>query len=147
MTELASPLWQARRARRRRRDAASGLTPLLDVLFLLLIFVLVSAHFDRRVVLPVDLPTATADDPAAERAIEIAIFPDGSLALGSDAITPDALARELADRPPEERLRAVIVQGDRSAELGHGVRVLDLLRRLGYRRVAFAVRGSEPSEE
>ena len=85
-----------------------GLAPLLDVLFLLLIFLLVSANFDESQVLEVQLPRATTGESAppvaqAQRRI-ITLLADGSLRFNGTPITPEALTKDLASRPEAERL-------------------------------------------
>ncbi len=128
----------------------SNLAPLLDVLFLLLIFLLVAANFDERRVIPVDLPSAsTAQRPREadpDSRIVITLFRDGSLWLDGVAVTRDDLGSFLESRPVEARLLPVRIEGDERAALGTGLELLDLLRRLGYFNCAFEVRRGSPDE-
>lgn len=124
----------------------SSLAPLLDVLFLLVIFLLVSANFDSRQVLEVELPEAKTAEAAPRVAEEhlrvITLHADGSLTFNGTPVTTTDLIEDLRDRPEEERLLPVSIQGDATAPLGLGLGLLDLLRDLGYRNCAFEVRPS-----
>ena len=133
--------------RRRRNEGVAlwgnSLAPLIDVLFLLLIFVLVAANFDQRVIVEVDLPTAQTATPLGAMTPEqervITVFSDGSLFFNGSALTLEELAADLGARGPEERLLSIVIRGDESAPLGLGIRILDTLRGLGYQGCSFEV--------
>ena len=135
--------------RLRRRSRASGalsLAPLVDVVLLLLIFLLISARFDHRQVIQVDLP-ATRDpgtdrSGTADRRI-ITLFSDGALAWNDSPIDRAALAEILRAEPPESRLLPLVIQGDREASLGAGLGLLEFVRGLGYPHCVFQVRTKE----
>ncbi len=100
-----------------RRDAVSSdlsinITPLIDVVFLLLIFFMVTARFDRETALEIDLPGAEA--PASESAparIDVALDRDGNYRVN--------------DRPlPDRRLSTLIGALEREAGGNHDLPVL-----------------------
>ena len=128
-----------RRRHRRVGVFGTGLLPLLDVLFLLLIFLLLAASFDQRKALTVTL-AQTGGEALEERVVEelvLVLHEDGRILLDGYPIEEEALRIYLAARPPEDRLRTVIIQGDRSASLGQSLALLTLLRDLGYRNCVF----------
>ena len=101
---------------RDRRPVSMNMTPMIDVVFLLIIFFLVSSHLaQQETQLAVDLPVALTGDepgnPATER-ITINLQADGTLLLGSSQATVAELSqrltyeRERASLPLEVRLRA-----------------------------------------
>ena len=105
--------------RGRRRAAipwSSSLAPLLDVLFLLVIFLLVTANFDSRQVLEVELPEAKTAEAVpridAEHQRVIALHADGSLTFNGSPTTAAELIDELGARPQEDRLLPIAIQGD-----------------------------------
>ena len=114
------------------------------MLFLLLIFLLVSANFDQRVIMEVDLPAAETGETAPELSQEdprvITLFSDGSLQWNGRPTTLEELTAYLAEQPQEKRLLPIQIHGDTRAELGEGIRLLDRLRRLGYTNCLFEVR-------
>ena len=122
--------------------AAINVTPLVDVMLVLLVIFMITARLGDEHALPLDLPEA-ASGAAAQRVLTPATDARGARTLdgapaGDDAALRAAAARARA-RFPE--LRAVI-QADRRASHGAVMSVLDALRLAGIHRIAFAV---EPS--
>lgn len=130
-----------RMGRRRRDDEVDvNLTPLIDVVFLLLIFFMISTTFDKASQLEIDLPAA-GSDPAAlpERTIELAIDLKGRYYLGRQLLGHDrralrtALEQLISDDPPTLLLRA-----DGNTPHQAVVSALDIARQVGFRGVAIA---------
>ena len=130
---------------RRRRGVRLELTPLLDVMFLVLVFFIYSI-FDMTMHrgVKVDLPGAKGAEEKGDRVV-VTILPDDSLQLDGEPMTrPDLVARVAAlvaetdgtDSP------SVIVSGDRSASLGTGIALLAELKAAGVERVSFQVSGT-----
>lgn len=121
-----------------KRSAAAGtlsLTPLIDVVFLLLIFFLVTSKFDeeeRR--MPIDLPVATSATPMTERPREIAVDIDreGHLFANGQAITAEeleaTLIRAVASNPTNQ---TVVIRADAAVSFQPVVSVMDLCNRTG----------------
>lgn len=121
----------------RRGSAASNLslTPLIDVVFLLLIFFLVTSEFeDEERQLDIVLPSATSAEPMIAKVREIVIDVDreGQIYLRGKPTTVDALESVLvtavADNPTGQ---AVVIRVDRSATFQPVVDVMDLCNRSG----------------
>lgn len=104
--------------RRRQRGLRVNITPLIDVVFLLVIFFLVASHFARsEPTEPVDLPAATqtAADEHPRRLI-ITVLEDGTYLVGGREVTLDAIELMIvqgAQRDPQNY--AVRLRGDRNA--------------------------------
>lgn len=84
-----------------QRTATGSLTPMIDVVFLLIIFFLVSSHLARRDRhMPVDLPVAdtAADADPAERFVTVTVVPPGDWYTGGRKIEPAELRTLLNDR-------------------------------------------------
>ena len=132
------------RQSRSGRFWTTSLAPLLDVLFILLIFLLVTANFDSRQILEVELPAVTTatDAPSRQKELRrvITLFADGSLRFNDKPTTRAELFRYLEAQPQGERLLSVTIQADTATPLGTGLSLLDALRRLGYLSCAFEVR-------
>ena len=132
-------------AARRRRGVRLELTPLLDVMFLVLVFFIYSI-FDMTMHrgVKVDLPGAKGVEEKGERVV-VTILPDDTLQLDGEALArPELLARvaALLAEAPEGEKPAVIVSGDRAASLGTGIALLAELKDLGVGRVSFQVSGT-----
>ena len=110
------------------------LTPVIDMVFLLLIFFLVATTFQQAErEIQIALPAAESAGPisAALREIVINVSQDGSLIVGGAAMTLEGLRSLVSDaieRNPEQK---VSVRGDREASYGVIARVLDVCKASG----------------
>ena len=116
-----------------------NVTPLVDIMLVLLVVFMVTARLISQSSVPMDLPHAASGN--AEQTIwTIAIAPNGETRVNGELVAgKNALrdrARSALSRTPE--LRAVIA-ASRHTEHGAVVGVLDELRLAGLARVAFAV--------
>ncbi len=129
--------------RRRPESPEVNITPLVDVVFLLLIFFMVSTTFQRESELGIELPEASATaDPTRKDFLEISVDAKGRYYLDgrplvntSTATLVQALrqrAGELGGDPP------VVVSGDRDSPYQAVMAVLDAAQRVGLTRVRFA---------
>ena len=88
------------RFKRQRRDMlAVNLTPLIDVVFLLLIFFMVSTSFTDLSELVVNLPEAEGETIEPDKGLDIIIAADGSMFVNGTPFPADA-----------ENLRAIIIE-------------------------------------
>ena len=135
---------------RRRERPSIDMSPLVDVVFLLIIFFTVSTTFKSGTGLPVSLPSAgtAAAQPAGP--VEVAVGNDGRIEIAgkvyADAGTArPALAEALASAEP----KVVFVRGDRQADYETIVAVIDMARDLGAQGLTLATfkRTDEPPGE
>jgi biopolymer transport protein ExbD len=99
------------------------LTALIDVLFLLIVFLVLGAHFDE--VETVRLPEARGGPPSAAPALRLVLRPDGALWLEGRPLAPEAVIPVLRARAPS----AVLLLPDERAEVGPLIRWYDRIRR------------------
>ncbi len=117
---------------RRKTSFGLNLTPLIDVVFLLLVFFMLTAHFVEERALDVDLPEAEANAAEAEPPqVEIIITADGNLLLNGKKTEPEALEAGLRDALSTPGPGTVQLRGDRAAHLGLAVQVMDAARKVG----------------
>jgi len=123
------------------RDGNINLMPLVDVVFLLLIFFLAATTFaNDEVELDLRLPEAKSGEAGeAQRQLIINIAPDGALTMGGRAVTLEALRQKLAAASRRKRDQSVLVRGDKDAQFGLGMQVLDMCRLAKIKKVDFAV--------
>jgi biopolymer transport protein TolR len=137
-----------RRTRRGRTPMADiNVTPLVDVMLVLLIIFMVTAPLLSAGV-PVDLPDSNAK-PLNQNPSEISlsITNDGVIYLGETALAPGSLAQTLADVPPgpDGKPPQVTLRADRSLEYGMVMGVMGELNRAGFTAIALVTSGSVPS--
>jgi len=126
----------------RREDVDLNITPLIDIVFLLLIFFMVSTTFQKESQLRVQLPEAaeqTQTDP--NEPVEITISAEGQFAIGgrklsqSDLATViDALGRVVGDN----RDQPIVVRADSRTPHQAVVRAMDAASKLGLNRLSIA---------
>lgn len=130
----------------RRRPPEINLTPLLDVVFLLLIFFMVSTTFKDEARLRVQLPQAQGEDiPAQEQErIRILIDQAGNFFVNDRAVVdrnPLTLVRALngalGDRPPGDQASPVLILADANTPHQAVMTAMDAAAELGLRRIAF----------
>jgi len=127
---------------RPRRPASPpvDITPLIDVVFLMLIFFMVSTTFDKQTQLKVDLPSASPAEKQQEKedSVEITIDPKGSFYVNDrELVSHDAptLRRAIEKAIGGKSDMQVIVSGDRNAPLQAMVTVMDVTAQLGMSRL------------
>lgn len=122
-------------------DGGLNLTPLIDVVFLLLVFFLAAMSPSRNEVeLDLRLPEARSGEAAAgpSRQLVVNVFADGRLVVDGRELTLEALRQRLAAAWQRDRDQAVLVRGDHAAQFGVGLQVLDACRLARIQKVDFA---------
>jgi len=136
--------------KRGHHEASVELTPLIDVVFLLLIFFMVSTTFIRETQLKIDLPEAAGElQEVEDDLIEITIDRLGDYAVNDRLLVNNdlrtlvrALEDLLEERPPISR---VIVTADANASHQSVVRAMDAAGKVGLTRLSITTQ--QPSEE
>ena len=118
------------------------LTPLIDMVFQLLIFFLLTTTFAVNVKeggIEVDLPRAkSAQIPSMTRHIVIAILKDGRIVVGGETMSESALLEKLVQVHKENPKTMVVVQADRTVDHGSVVRAMDMAVEVGLKSLAIA---------
>ena len=134
--------------RARRRAAVDiNMTPLIDIVFILLIFFLMTSTFIQDSGFKVDLPSASAEN-ADEifDALTVQITSRGEIVLQGTTTDSDGLAGELtklkAQLESENRAATLMVQADQDAPHGVVVEVLDTARAVGLTDLAIGTYAS-----
>lgn len=128
----------ARTRSRTREDALVDMTPMLDVVFIMLIFFIVTASFVKETGVDVSRPNADTAEQQKRANILVAITPNGEIWIDRRPVDIRAL------RANVERLRAenpegtVVIQADRESQTGLLVEVMDQIRLAGVSNVAIA---------
>lgn len=113
-----------------------NVTPLIDVMLVLLIIFMVAAPLST-VDVAVDLPVSTAKaQPRPDKPLFLTIKADRTLALDNDAIERQSLAAGLDARTSSNRNTRIFLRADKSVAYGEVMRVMNQLRAAGYLKVA-----------
>ncbi len=114
------------------------LTPLIDVIFILLVFfMLASSYLDWRAI---DLRVTANDGPAtvSQRALVIRLKADGSTHMGRDTLSPRSLRDRIETALAENSDLRVTILSEPDVPLQRAVDTLDIVTGLGATNVSFA---------
>ncbi|MBW2060597.1 MAG: biopolymer transporter ExbD [Deltaproteobacteria bacterium] len=121
------------------KKARIEMLPLIDIVFLLLVFFIfamlsMTVHRGLRVELP-EASTAQMDE---RRHVDITITKDNEVLVGEVRVSLDGLINEVLRHGG--RNAPIFINGDRRADLGLAIQILDRLRRAGRHDVTFQTR-------
>ncbi|MCO4785756.1 ExbD/TolR family protein [Marinomonas atlantica] len=127
--------------RQKIEDVHINLTPLIDVVFLLLIFFMVSTTFKQTTDLTIDLPTASngAASVVSQNPVEITITQDGQFVINGQTLInerTDTLVQGLKESFQDDFERPLIVTADANASYEMVMRVYDAAAQLGISKLA-----------
>lgn len=135
--------------RQRTQDEGINLTPLIDVVFLLLIFFMVSTTFTRETHLKIDLPEATgAPASVPEKTLEIMIAADGNYAVNGQSLVnkrAETLRSALMKVSDGNTQLPLIISADANAPHQSVVRAMDVAGQSGFSKLSITSR--QPSEQ
>ncbi len=125
-------------------EVGFNMTPMIDVVFLLIIFFLVSNHLAKQEVqLTLPLPTAQSglqDKPSQKPRLTVNVLADGTLLFAGRPVTAEELRIQLAERQSElGKDLEVRIRGDQIAPYKHVEPVMLACARAGIWNVKFAV--------
>jgi len=124
--------------RKARYQIQMPLTSLIDIVFLLLIYFLLTTNFMVDEGIKIKLPQANASAPQTEEVITVFVDSQGRAFLGDEELTLarlfDRLKKKIGARPDE----LVVVRADRTVILNHAVKVMDIAKAAGAGRLCLA---------
>jgi biopolymer transport protein ExbD len=117
-----------------------NITPMVDVILVLLVIFMVTANFLKRESVNINLPKAAAADPNEAQSVQVAMMKDGKILLEGAPATEtrleSALSREAKLRP---NMRVTLSADERLA-YGEIAGVMGLIRKSGVSRIALSVK-------
>ncbi|HDI51635.1 biopolymer transporter ExbD [candidate division KSB1 bacterium] len=114
------------------------LTPLIDCVFMLLIFFMVTTVFIKTKGLMVDLPKATAAEQAPGKDINVVIEKDGTLVINGEKVAWSKLDEALKTAKENLKSTNVVIQADRQIKHKLVVKVVDSAKGQGIEGIVFA---------
>lgn len=135
--------------RRRRSLAAEGgdageinLTPMLDVVFIMLIFFIVTTSFIKESGVEIARPESSAASPQPDAQLMVAITPEGAVWVDGRPVDAHRVGDEVAALVSGDG--GVVIQADREATTGLLIEVMDRIRMAGVEQVAVAATRGAP---
>ena len=135
--------------RQRQEEVNVNLTPLIDVVFLLLIFFMVSTTFTKETHLEVDLPEANGDKTVSEQQIlEIVITDEGHYSVNGKPLVntqAETLRRALKELSKGDLEQPIIITADARTPHQAVITAMDVSGQLGFNKLSITTR--EPEQE
>jgi biopolymer transport protein ExbD len=123
----------------RRGENLIDVTPLIDIIFQLVLFFMVSTTFISSPGIEVDLPRSSSETILQDdNDIEIWVTRDGAVRVDEEAVDWSGLRARIAAAQKKNPRTLVIVKADKDVGHGRVVAVMDLARSLGLTRLAIA---------
>ena len=121
--------------------AEINVTPLVDIVLVLLIIFIVTARFTLPPSIKVDLPRAASSDaPGGESSTTmVTLKPGGEIYLDQNPTALDLLPAKLAELHKANASAQLVINADENVLHGAVVRVLDLAKRAGIEKVAVSI--------
>jgi biopolymer transport protein ExbD len=116
----------------RRSSHVPNITPLIDIVFLLLVFFMLTSHFVQDDVLNIQLPETESGARLDEnKSVEIVINAEGQWFYQGQVLEADVLHQALQEDLSQREDKRVRIRGDKSSTLDSTVTLLDIARRAG----------------
>lgn len=136
--------------RQLHQDDSINLTPLIDVVFILLIFFMVSTSFTKESHLTVSLPEATGKPPESQpKHIEILILSDGSYAVNGQGLVNtkiETLKSALEKTAAGNNKIPLTITADAKTPHQAVVQAMDAAGQLGFAALSITTRQPEPEQ-
>ena len=116
-----------------------NVTPLVDIMLVLLIIFMLTANLIAKQAIEVELPRATQSTTLNPTTLAITLTREGALYLNGRATTPAELRAAVRDAVAKDPKSQAIIAGDKSVSHGRVVWVLDVVKSLGVASFAIQI--------
>jgi len=135
---------------RRRHPLSQGskplvpVTPLIDIVFLLLIYFMLASNFVTEQQMVVDLPESSHGVAVRHVPTIISITADGTFYLNGQRIVADSLVTSLSGIPRQMHLKELEIRAQRDTPVYLVIQAMDAARETGFTKIRVETRLKEP---
>lgn len=130
--------------RRESKKARIEIIPMIDVIFFLLVFFMVSSLAMTKInSMPVALPKTAATPEAIKQDVILTIRADKTIFINKNQVSLEKLATQLAYEMHDHPQDTVVVNADEGVAYGLVVQVMDKARQIGVRKFALATEATK----
>jgi len=124
-------------------DSAIDITPMLDIVFIMLIFFVVTTSFVKESGIDVNRPSASTAERKETGSILVAISQDNNVWIDKRRVDPDAIRPNIERLHAENPEGAVVIQADKASTSGLLVKVMDQIRLAGVTNISIAAQAKQ----
>lgn len=137
------------RIRRTQEDAVKvlNITPLIDVVFILLVFFMLATNFASYRLIRIETPRETEIKSTSEGAIVIIVKPDGSVTFDGKTIEREALSENIRKVVEIDPGRVFLVRPLKGVPLQEAINIYDVARKSGATAVSFSPPGEQEGDQ
>jgi len=117
-----------------------NITPMVDVILVLLVIFMVTANFLKKESININLPQVAAADPNIKESKQIAVTKDGKFFLEGSQVTEEALINEMTKEAKYRPNMRVTLSADENLSYGSVSKLMGLLRKCGVTKIALSVK-------
>ena len=128
----------ARKRIREDEDAAIDMTPMLDIVFIMLIFFIVTTSFVKEAGIDVNKPDASQATKKPSANIFIAIRANGEVWMDKRMVDVERVGANIERLLAEQPTDMVVIQADKDAKHGVVVEVMDQIKEAGIEKISIA---------
>lgn len=119
--------------------AEINMTPLIDIMLVLLIIFMVTSSVSLESGLDIDLPkTSSQTTPQKSDALIISLAKDGQISIGGKIFSGSDLKLEISQALKATNADFVVFEGDRTAQIGKAIEIMDIAKEAGAKKFAIA---------
>lgn len=126
-----------------KRSVIVNVTSLIDVLFLLLIFFMISTTFLSTPAIKLELPKAQHADAVQHEPVIVYVDPSGSMYLNDEPVDMALLGAALKEKLRDSEDKAVVLKADSRVSHGTVVEVMDIMKGAGAKRMVISTKQDE----
>ncbi|EQA35794.1 transport energizing protein, ExbD/TolR family [Leptospira inadai serovar Lyme str. 10] len=117
-----------------------NITPMVDVILVLLVIFMVTANFLKKESININLPKVQAADPNVAQSVQVALTKDGKIVLEGSETTPEKLGAQLARDSKIRPNMRLTLSADSSLPYGKIAETMGVIRRAGVTKIALSVK-------
>jgi len=117
-----------------------NITPLIDMVFMLLVFFLLTSHLIGENTIDVKLPKAKSSVSHTQNSIHVSITRGGNIFVGKIPVQKNDLIFVLKRRYKIKESKLVVLRADKDIRLDKAVEIMDLIRLSGAEKIVLATK-------
>jgi biopolymer transport protein TolR len=121
-----------------------NVTPLVDIVLVLLIIFMVTANFIVRETVEADLPRAANGGQTVQGLLNVVIEKDGKVLCDGAEVNEAELTQRVSEALKKDKDTRAIINADQNLNYGRVVRIIDLIKGQGLGKLALAVQKAAP---